>query len=349
MRVLKTDPIRPDPSVLAEAARVLRSGGLVAFPTETVYGLGARAYDPAAVKRVFEAKGRPPDNPLIVHVDSIEMAEEVFLEIPEWVRAFLKRVWPGPVTVVLPKSRRVPDEVTAGLGTVAVRAPAHPVALGMIRELGEPVAAPSANLSGRPSPTTAQHVIEDLGDRVDLIIDAGETFLGVESTVIDLTTDPPTLLRPGPVAVEDLVKLLGRDVRVPPYARGLGSPDVARSPGLKHRHYAPSKPVVLVECGGLPPHECAMCVARAVEELRASGKEPVVVASEEVAPAITGRVIVLGSRRNLFEVAKNLFKALRVADALPGDDIVAEGFPEEGIGLAVMNRLRRASAERREC
>lgn len=349
MRVLKTDPIRPDSSVLAEAVRVLRSGGLVAFPTETVYGLGARAYDAAAVKRVFRAKGRPPDNPLIVHVDSVEMAEEVFLEVPGWVRGFLERVWPGPVTVVLPKSGRVPDEVTAGLGTVAVRAPAHPVALGIIRGLGEPVAAPSANLSGRPSPTTAQHVAEDLGDRVDLIIDAGETFLGVESTVIDLTTDPPTLLRPGPVAVEDLAKLLGRKIQVPPYARGLGAPELARSPGLRHRHYAPSKPVILVECGGSPPHECAICVARTVEELRSGGKEPVAVTSEEVAPAVTGRVIVLGSRGNLFEVAKNLFKALRVADALPGDVIVAEGFHEEGIGLAVMNRLRRASAERRGC
>jgi len=349
MRVLKTDPIKPDPAVLAEAARVLRSGGLVAFPTETVYGLGARAYDPAAVKRIFEAKGRPPDNPLIVHVDSIRMAEEVFLEIPGWVRSFLERVWPGPVTVILPKSRRVPEVVTAGLDTVAVRAPAHPVALGMIAELSEPVAAPSANLSGRPSPTTAQHVIDDLGDRVDLVIDAGETFLGVESTVIDLTTDPPTLLRPGPVAVEDLTRLLGKEIHVPPYARGLGSPDVARSPGLKHRHYAPTKPVVLVECGEKPPHECAICVARVVEEMRSGGREPVVVASEEVAVAIAGRVIVLGSRRNMFEIAKNLFKALRVADALPGDVIVAEGFPERGIGLAVMNRLRRASAERRVC
>ncbi len=347
-KILKVDPINPKPELLSEAIAVLASGGLVAFPTETVYGLGADAFNSNAVSMIFKVKGRPIDNPLIVHVDSIQMLEEIVEEVPSNVLHVLKRAWPGPLTVVLKKKPVVPDVVTAGLPTVAVRCPAHPVALALIKGLGRPIAAPSANLSGKPSPTTAEHVINDLYGKVDIIIDGGETFFGVESTVINVLTDPPTLLRPGPIGIEELTKLFGKNINVPQHVRGFSEAEVALSPGMKYKHYAPEKPLVLVELSSYENlSELVNEVSAVVNELTSSGAKVAVIGSDETLDYYKNVVkISLGSRKNLYEVAKNLFKVLRIVDSLNVDVVVAEGFEERGIGLAIMNRLRKAATRK---
>lgn len=347
-RVVRLDPLKPDRSVLEEAAEVLRKGGLVAFPTETVYGLGADAFSRTAVLRVYEVKRRPLDNPVIVHVSRLEMLGDVAEDVPQYVLRALERSWPGPLTVVVRRRPSLPKEVSGGLDTVAVRMPGHPVALGLIEALGKPIAAPSANLSGRPSPTRAEHVVEDLWGSVEMILDAGPTFFGVESTVVDVTRDPPLLLRPGPIGVEELEKVLGKGVDVPDWARGLeGPPERAPSPGVRYRHYAPRTTLVLVE---LRPDGLQGLVRRVMnvvrEELK-KGRRVAVIASRETAEAYKSlgiKVVVLGARENLFEVARNLFEVLRLIDGLEVDVAIAEGFEEISIGLAIMNRLRKASS-----
>ena len=251
-RVVVVDAAAPDAAALEDAADVLRRGGLVAFPTETVYGLGARALDKVHVRRIYEAKGRPSANPLIVHVASVAAAGEVAV-LEDWIVSLGAALWPGPVTFVLPRRPHVPDEVTGGGATVAVRVPAHPVALGLLRALGEPLAAPSANRSTELSPTTAAHVVASLGSRVDLVLDGGPTLRGIESTVVDLTGEFATILRPGALsraAVGSALAGVGRRLLV----RGLPAedgPGPARSPGLSDRHYAPSARLLLVATADL--------------------------------------------------------------------------------------------------
>lgn len=341
-RVLRVDPLRPDRGVLRTAAEILRAGGLVAFPTETVYGLGADAMNPAAVKRIFEVKGRPPDNPLIVHISSFEMLFEVAEDPGGDIVEKLKALWPGPFTAILRKRPSVPDITTAGLPLVAVRMPAHPTALGLIDELGRPIAAPSANRSGKPSPTAAEHVVEDLGDSVDLVIDGGETFFGVESTILDLTRDPPVLLRPGPIDPEALERVLGREILIPDFAKGLGEAEKALAPGMRYRHYAPDKKLILIEGRA----ELGECLRRVIENLISRGSRPCIVGYDEyrwVASILGVEFISMGSHRNMYEVARNLFKALRAVDKTSADLCVAIGVEERGLGLAIMNRLRKAS------
>ncbi|ACB40667.1 L-threonylcarbamoyladenylate synthase [Pyrobaculum neutrophilum] len=331
MKILRTDPLRPDPQVVKTAAEVLRRGGIVAAPTETVYGLFADARSDAGCARVFKAKGRPPDNPLIVHVDSVEMATEV-AEVPAELYEVLKRVWPGPLTLVLKSKGVVSRCVTAGLETVAVRAPAHPVPLAIIRELGAPIAGPSANKAGRPSPTAAEHVVEDLGGEVDVVVDGGPTFFGVESTIIDVTKRPPLLLRPGPFTVEELERFFG-PIEVPPVARGLSEADVAVAPGMKYRHYAPDTPLVVVHFD----------LSAAAAALRSRGlRVAVLCAVGKCAEA--DAVLRLGD--DIYEVAKNLYGALRELDRLSVDVGLVPAVEERGIGLAVMNRLRKAAGHR---
>jgi len=346
-RVLRVDPERVDPALIAEAARVIREGGLVAFPTETVYGLGADTYNPEAARKVFIAKGRPMDNPLIVHIADVGQLHEVARDVPREAEELARRFWPGPLTLLLRKDSGVPPEVTANRDTVAVRMPAHPVALELIRQSGVPIAAPSANLAGRPSPTTAEHVIRDLYGRVDVIIDSGETLYGVESTIVDLTRDPPVLLRPGAMPYEEVEKALGKRVEVPPFARGLGQADVALAPGMKYRHYAPSKPLTVVEGDYSDLEAYARRVASLVLEAARRGSRPVVLCSaetEHVYRSLGLRTIVLGPRSNVFVVARGLFRSLRLIDDMPDvDGGFAEGFEERGLGLAIMNRLRKAS------
>src|SRR5262245_38161177 len=240
--VLKVDPVDPDTTVIARAAEVLGAGGLVAFPTETVYGLGANALSSDAVSGIFVAKGRPANNPVIVHVASVAQAREIVDDWPATAAILADRFWPGPLTLVLPRKDRVPDVVTAGRGTVAVRVPTHPVALALIRAAGLPVAAPSANRSSELSPTRAAHVLKGLDGRIDLLLDAGPTPAGIESTVLDVSVSAPRLLRPGPIVVADLERMIGPILR----AEATAPPDgPLPSPGMMARHYAPQTPLDL--------------------------------------------------------------------------------------------------------
>jgi L-threonylcarbamoyladenylate synthase len=330
-----------DAEAVARAAALLRTGETVAFPTETVYGLGADALNPAAVRRVFAAKGRPADNPLIVHVAEPGEVTPLVRAIDDRARALMARFWPGPLTLVLPKSGAVPGEVTAGLDSVGVRLPAHPAARALIRAAGVPVAAPSANRSGRPSPTTAHHVYEDLSGRVPLILDGGDCAVGVESTVLDLTEPVPVVLRPGGVTPEMLRAVLG-EVRIDrgalaPLARGA----VPRSPGMKYRHYAPEAAVVVVTGGQAAVLERVQALYDAAE---VRGERAAILAPAERCAAYgTRRSLAWGARSDPHKAATELFAALRELDAQGVRSVFAEAVPTEGIGLAVMNRLCRAA------
>lgn len=344
--VVKVDPEKPDAGAVRLAAEVLLQGGLVAFPTETVYGLGAVADNREAVIRIFKVKGRPPDNPLILHLASAEWLHMVARDIPPAAYRLAEKFWPGPLTLILHRSANVIDEVTASLPKVAVRVPAHPVAQLLLEKVGRPVAAPSANKSGRPSPTSAEHVLEDFDGEIDAVVDAGETLHGVESTIIDLTAEPPVLLRPGALPVEEVEKVLGSKIVVPEFARGLGEADVALAPGTKYRHYAPRAEMLVVEAedySNLTP--LVEEVKRIALEKASKGLRVGVLCSDETREAYTGVGLVesLGPRSNMFLVARNLFKALRKLDRAGIDFIVAEGFEERGLGLTVMNRLRKAA------
>jgi len=340
--VLKVDPHRPEPEKIRVAAEVLKKGGLVAFPTETVYGLGANALDGKAVLRIFEAKNRPADNPIIVHIANRDDIYVLAEHVPQIAEKLIDEFWPGPLTLLFVKSDAVPSAVTAGLATVAVRMPNHAVAQALISEAGVPVAAPSANLAGRPSPTSAKHVLDDLSGRIEVLIDGGEIGYGVESTVLDLTTDPPTVLRPGPVTVEELRKVMG-EVEVHPIAKAEVPIEVAiaRSPGMKYRHYAPAAEVVVVEG---PLEDTVKKVQELVDARRRLGEKVGVMAMEETAPRYRADVVkVVGSRLDPRTVAKNLFRVFREFDAEEVKFVVAEGLEPAGIGLAVMNRLRKAA------
>ncbi len=276
-KILKVDPVNFTIEDIKDAITALLEGGIVAFPTETVYGLGAIAFKPKAVKKIFEAKGRPLDNPIIVHLGDIEQIHKVAKRIPRWVTESIEVLWPGPVTFVLPKTDKVPKEVTAGLPTVAVRMPAHPIPLALAKET-DPIAAPSANLSGRPSPTLAEHVIRDLYGRVDVIIDGGETFFGLESTVIDATEDPPVILRPGPMSVEELEKITDKKFKIHPVALVREKIDVAKSPGMKYKHYAPKAKLILIE-GSY--NKVIQKITKICSQLMAEGKKVAVLVTKE--------------------------------------------------------------------
>lgn len=340
--VLKVDPNTPEIKTIRVAANFIKNGGLVAFPTETVYGLGADALNPKAVRNLFKAKKRPLDNPPIVHVGDAQEVYRLTTEVPEKAERLMHVFWPGPLTLIFKRSKIVPAVTVAGLDTIAVRMPRHNVALALIRESGCPLAAPSANLAGKPSPTTAEHVLEDLKGRIDAVLDAGPTKIGVESTVLDLTVDPPQILRPGGTPLEALKGVLGK-VELHPVAVAEKETDIekARSPGMKHRHYAPKAEVVVVE-GELA------AVAEKIAELanfyRRRKLKVGVLATDETASSYRADVVKsLGSRSSLNAIAKNLFRLLREFDLEGVDVIIAEGVPTEGLGLAVMNRLRKAS------
>ena len=340
--VLKVNPQKPDAAKILIAAELIKKGGLVAFPTETVYGLGADALNPKAVLSLFKAKKRPLDNPPIVHVENVNDVYKLVKHVPSKAVLLMKQFWPGPLTLVLDRSERVPDVTVAGLGTVAIRMPENKVALALIRESKCPIAAPSANLAGKPSPTTAKHVFDDLNGRIDAILDSGPTCIGVESTVLDVTVNPPLVLRPGGTSFEALQKALG-DVKLHPFVAAEKELAVAeaRSPGMRHKHYAPKAKLVLVE-GSVP------AVIEKVRELIASytrmDKRVGVLATDETDQKYKAEVVKsLGSRFKLDAVAQNLFSVLREFDAEGIDVIIAEGVTTEGLGLAVMNRLRKAS------
>ena len=340
--VLKVDPQRPDKKKIDIAANLIRKGGIVAFPTETVYGLGADALNAKAVAAVFKAKKRPFDNPPIVHVSDLKDVYRLATDVPPRARRLMTEFWPGPLTLILRHSKIVPDVTVAGLDTIAIRMPKHNVALALIEESDCPISAPSANLSGKPSPTTVEHVLEDLDGRIDAILDAGPTSIGVESTVLDLTVDPPQVLRPGGTPFEALKAIIEKvelnpvvtAERVLPFGK-------TRSPGIKHKHYAPDADVVVVE-GELTD------VIKKVNELtdfyRRRGSRVGVLCTNENAEYYSADVVKsLGSRDDLAAIAHNLFRLLREFNAERVDVIIAEGLPLEGLGLAIVNRLRKAA------
>lgn len=331
--ILKVDPINPAAEVMKRAAEVIKKGGTVAFPTETVYGLGANCFDKSAVLRIFEIKRRPPDNPLIVHVSSLAQLDLLIDDNVERAEAIIEKFWPGPVTLIFKKKAEVPKEVTGGLETVAVRMPSHPVAKMLIDLSNVPIAAPSANLSGRPSPTNAQHVIEDLYGMVDVIIDAGETPLGLESTVIDLSRDRPTLLRPGPATVEEILRVVP-DLYVPDFLFGKGQVERPLSPGMMYRHYAPNKPIILV------------IDENKMDSVLMKYPDAPIVCPEEMVQHFYGRRIInMGKLSKPYTIAQNLFRVLRSLDTLVADVAIVVGLPERGILFSVMNRLRKAASQ----
>lgn len=341
--VLQVDAARPEAEAMGRAADLIRQGKVVAFPTETVYGLGASALDSDAVAQIFQAKGRPSDNPLIVHVADRETLSQVVSALPPHAERLMERFWPGPLTLVMPRLEAIPDVVTGGLETVGVRMPNHPVALELIRRAGVPIAAPSANRSGRPSPTAAEHVLEDLAGAIPMVVDGGETGVGLESTVLDLTCDPPMLLRPGGVTLEQLQALIG-PVEVAGAVNGAEPGQAPRSPGMKYRHYAPRATMLLVDGPMIAIQEKIRDLTLEYEE---EGKRVGIMCSAESRGVYQASVVLeYGSRANPATIASDLFSTLRAFDRHGVDVILAEAVPVQGIGLAIMNRLRRAAAGR---
>lgn len=328
-----------DLHVIKEAAAIIRNNGTVVFPTETVYGLGANALSAEAAELIYAAKGRPSDNPLIVHISCIDMLLYVIGEpLSSDAKRLIDKFWPGPLTIIFKKSSAIPAAVTSGLDTVAVRMPDNSIALELIKESGVPIAAPSANMSGKPSPTKAEHVIGDLQGRVDMILGGSSSRVGLESTVLDLTGEVPTILRPGGVTHEELQAVLG-EVRVD---RGLISGEATpKAPGMKYTHYAPEAPMTIIK-GELSN------VVRTIQQLAnqqaEQGKKVGILATEETLKNYQeGVVISLGSRSNLYDAAAAIFDALRQFDKHCVDLIYAESLSEENIGMAVMNRLKKAA------
>lgn len=328
-----------EPNEIRKASQIIRSGGTVAFPTETVYGLGANALDGEAVAKIFQAKGRPADNPLIVHISSREMLNMVAEDIPALAFKLMDAFWPGALTIILKRKEGVPDITTGGLDTVAVRMPDHDIALSLISEAGVPIAAPSANISGRPSPTKAEHVIIDMDGRIDAVIAGDECRLGMESTVIDLTVTPPALLRPGGLSLEDIIEATG-EINV--------VDESVKSPGMRYTHYSPKTKLILVEGERV---SVVVEINRLIHEYRKQGLNAGALVCRESASDIEcDTKYIFGSIDDLKEVASRLFSGLRFLDEAGVDVGIVEGvFPEKREGRAIMNRLRKAAKERVSC
>ena len=341
---MKTQVLSPSEEAIRLASGILADGGLVGFPTETVYGLGANAFDSKAVLSIFAAKGRPADNPLIVHIYDTAQLQEL-CEVQETAQKLMDAFWPGPLTLLFPKKEAVPAEVTAGLSTVAVRMPSNPVARSLLRECGLPIAAPSANRSGRPSPTTAAHVLEDMDGIIPLILDGGACDVGLESTVLDLCHGAPTILRPGRITKEMLEAVLGTEVALAgSILRPLKKDEKALSPGMRYRHYAPRGTVTLVE--GSEAEVLSALRLLYQRDLEAGVRACVLCFSEHVPLLSDCQPHDLGSEASSIEVAHGLFDTLRSLDQEGMERIYSEVVAPEGVGLAVMNRLGRAAAFR---
>ena len=351
-----------DEAKLQEAAGILRAGGLVAFPTETVYGLGGNGLLKEASRSIYAAKGRPSDNPLILHISDMKELEPITREIPGRARTLAEHFWPGPLTMILNKAEIVPLETTGGLSTVAVRMPEHEVARRLIALAGVPVAAPSANTSGRPSPTTAAHVREDLEGKIEAILDGGPSGIGLESTIVDLSGEEPVLLRPGAITAEMLEEALGERVLLDPALEKPLDPSVhPKAPGMKYRHYAPKAPMVIIQgkAGTFAGEELLRveeAVDREVDRSLEAGKRTALICSDESlsyyqkryeGPLAKGQLILrtMGTRNREESIAHNLFSVLREMDEVQAEYIVAEGVNTEAIGYAVMNRMKKAAAQ----
>jgi len=326
---------------LLEAAIALRKGNTVVFPTETVYGLGADAFNVEAIKKIFIAKGRPEDNPLIVHVSSKKQVKLLVTEVPEVADKLMDEFWPGPLTLVMKKSKLVSDFVTAGLDTVAIRMPDNEIALKLIELSGVPIAAPSANISGSPSPTSEEHVIDDLNGKVEYIILGGDTVVGLESTVLDVTEKPYKILRPGFITLEDIEDVVG-EVSYDKHL--IDSGFTPKSPGLKYKHYSPKADIIIVSSDD----EMILIekINELIKEYEKNGKLVGIMVTEELIEKFKSIKISLGSKDKLDVVGNRLFRALRDFDKKNVDVIITQDFKNEGFGVAIMNRLKKASSNK---
>ncbi len=339
-KIFTIDKTNIDFSKIEKAAEVLKKGGSVVFPTETVYGLGGNIYISSAIKEIYKAKGRPSDNPLIVHIWDIEQLKELTEDVSEVAKLLMDKYWPGPLTIIFKKSSNVPDSITGGLDTVAVRMPQDPVALALLEKANVPVAAPSANTSGRPSPTQGKHVVEDLDGKVDIIIDGGDCKVGLESTVIDVYSNPIMILRPGGITLEDILKDV-ENVVYDPNLMYLDKGIVPKSPGQKYKHYSPKGKLIIFKGSEDRVKEE---INKEGERLTKEGKKVLILSiKENIRYYSKGIIFNLGSIKDFETISSNIFKALRKADELNVDYILSESFSEKGLGKAIMNRLVKAS------
>ena len=332
--------INKDIKFIEEAGAIIRDGGTVAFPTETVYGLGANALDEEAVKKIFIAKGRPQDNPLIVHVCSKNISELV-KEVPEVAQRMIDKFWPGPLTIILEKNDIIPNMTSANLNTVGIRMPSSEIALKLIELSKRPIAAPSANISGRPSPTEVERCIEDLNGKVDYIIGGESSDIGVESTIIDCTVNPPLVLRPGGITLE-MLKEIDSNIEIDSALKSKPTENFKpKAPGMKYRHYAPKAHLKIIKGKNEKTIEI---INEILENYIEKGNDVAILTTDENLNKFNGgKVISLGSENNLNEIAKNLFETLRKCDDLGVQHILCQGFEEKGVGLAIMNRLNKAA------
>lgn len=325
---------------IAAAGKIIQEGGLVAFPTETVYGLGADALNPEASRKIYEAKGRPSDNPLIVHISRMEDLTAIVSHVPRQAVKLAQRFWPGPLTMIFKKAKQVPLQTTGGLDTVAVRMPDHPVALALIQAGGGYIAAPSANVSGRPSPTLAEHVAQDMEGRIPMILDGGAVGIGIESTIVDVSGDIPMILRPGFITLEMMWEVIG-EVRLDP---GLAEDDPSvrpKAPGMKYKHYAPKAELILIHGA---QEKVQQKINDLTQEAEGSGKTAGVIGTDESCGCYChGIVKSIGARSDEATVARHLYAILREFDQQEVDIIYSESFSSSGIGQAIMNRMLKAA------
>jgi L-threonylcarbamoyladenylate synthase len=339
-KILKIDSNNPQIDKIQQAAEMIKQGGTVAFPTETVYGLGANALDEQAIDKIFKAKGRPQDNPLIVHISEISQLDELVESIPEKAFPLMKRFWPGPLTLIFNKSNKVTDKITGGLSTVAIRMPNHNIALQIIKHSALPIAAPSANISGKPSPTESSHVIEDLFGKIDIIIDGGSTGVGLESTVLDVSSEIPVILRPGGITLEQLLDIFPK-VEYDPALESLNQDIIPKSPGQKYRHYSPKAKMKIIQ--GKVEDIC-YSINELIKQYEKDKMKVGIMATKQTHHKYNNtEVLIVGDREKPETIAANLFSTLREFDKLGVDIILAEGIDEAGIGKAVMNRMKKAA------
>lgn len=340
--VIKIDPDRPEHAKIQKAAEVIKKGGLVAFPTETVYGLGANALDREAVDSIFKIKKRPQTDPIIVHISDISQLETIVKNIPPLAMTLAEKYWPGPLTLIMERKNTIPSNVTAGLPTVAVRMPSHPISIALIKASGTPIAAPSANIFSRPSSTKARHIIDDFSESVDLIIDGGDSTIGVESTVLDITQTPPVLLRPGGTPMESLLEEIPDLLFGPKYIK-LEETTASQSPGMLTKHYSPRAKLILIQG---PPEKTIQRIKSEAENLLDENKKVGLLLPSEDFDKFTQLPVAsydLGSESDLETVAKNLFSGLRELDSYGLDVILVRSLTSEGLGLAILDRMIRAS------
>ena len=340
-KVIKIDADNIDVSLIEEAGNLIEKGELVAFPTETVYGLGGDALDPDASMKIYSAKGRPSDNPLIVHISDFSDMNRLSDNIPDDAKKLSDAFWPGPLTMIVEKSDAVPDATTGGMNTVAVRMPNHKIALELIRRSGCLIAAPSANTSGRPSPSEAKHVIEDLSGKIAMIIDGGSVGIGIESTIIDLTEDVPMVLRPGYITPQMLSDVLGKEVIIDPGILAIDDTRKPKAPGMKYKHYAPKAQMIIVDG---ERDKVVSFINERTEQRKSENKKIAVIASEETKSLYDADVVLsMGSRQDEDSIARHLYKILRECDELEVDEIFSERFKTPRIGQAFMNRMLKAA------